>query len=113
MSPEEVAVREAAGFVAKVNDIILFPLITLLIAVAFLVFVWGIVQYVLNADNESERAKGKTHMIYGLIGLFIMLSAWSILAIVAGTVGLSDELNCAKNPTASGCESAFEAEINL
>ena len=37
MEANREVVAQAAGFVAKVNDIILFPLIYLLMAVAFLI----------------------------------------------------------------------------
>jgi phosphotransferase system glucose/maltose/N-acetylglucosamine-specific IIC component len=98
-SPQE----QAASFVQTFNNVILEPFIYLLMAVAFLVFVWGVVQYVFNAASDGGRETGRRHMIYGLIGLFIMISAWSILSIAAGTFGLDDELDCARTPTASGC----------
>lgn len=110
MSPDNEVVAEAAGFVATFNKVILFPFITLLMAAAFLVFVWGCAEYVFGASNDQAREKGMKHITYGLVGLFIMVSAWSILGIVAGTFGLDDELNCAKDPSASGCESKFKVD---
>lgn len=94
---------QASSFVQTFNNIILEPFIYLLLAVAFLVFVWGTVQYVFNANSDAGRETGRRHMIYGLIGLLVMISAWSILSIAAGTFGLDDELDCARTPTASGC----------
>lgn len=105
MSPQESAAAKAAEFVGKINDIILFPLIALLSGVAFLVFIWGCAQYVMNASNPSGREQGVKHITYGIIGLIIMLSAWAILSLVVATFGLSDELECAGDP--DGCTSAF------
>lgn len=93
----------AASFVAKINEVILFPLITLLIAVALLVLVYGAFQYIAGAANPGIRAEGQKHIMWGIIGMFIMLSAFAILSIAANTFGLGDELDCADNPTASGC----------
>ena len=110
MEANQSVVAEAAGFVDTLNRVILFPFIYLLMSVAFLVFLWGCAQYVFNANNDSEREKGKKHIMWGLIGLLIMVSAWSILGIVAGTFGLRDEVDCAKTPTESGCEDAFKID---
>jgi len=46
---------EAMSFVATLNRVILVPLITLLLAVAFLVFIIGCVQYIMGANNPSAR----------------------------------------------------------
>lgn len=107
MSPQQQAANEAAGFVAKFNDIILFPTIALLTAVAFLVFLWGCAEYFMGAANDQARQQGVKHITYGIIGLVVMVSAYAILLIATATFGLDDELNCAKDPNASGCSSAF------
>jgi len=84
----QTGVELAHSFVGRLNAVILFPLITLLTAIALLVFLWGGFQYVYNAGNETKRAVGKQHMIWGVIGLLVMLSAYSILTIAANTFGI-------------------------
>jgi len=79
----------AQSLLAKIETFILFPLMTLMIAVALLVFLYGMYEYVLNADDESGRSTGKTHMLYGIIGLLVMVSAYAILKIAAATFGVS------------------------
>ena len=83
----EAAGAEAAahGFVTKFQNAILFPLMGVMMATAILIFLWGAFQFVYNADNDSERETGKKHMIYGIIGLLVMLSAYGILQIAAKT----------------------------
>lgn len=63
------------------------PLIVLLFGVAMLVFLWGIVQFVQNAESEAGRKDGVMHIIGGIIGMVIMVSAFGILRFVANTVG--------------------------
>lgn len=94
----------AVAFVAKFNEVILFPIITLLVAVALLVFIYGAFQYIANSANPAARAEGQKHVMWGIVGMFVMLSAFAILSIVANTFGLKDELDCADNPNASGCD---------
>ncbi len=85
----------ARTFVDRLNDIILFPLIALMAAIALLYFLYGAFMYIAKADNETEQTTGKQHMLYGIIGLVIMFSAFAILQIAAGTFDLGDELDCA------------------
>lgn len=107
MSPQQKAAGEAASFVAKFNDVILFPFIGLLSAVAFLVFLWGCSQYIIGGANSDSRQQGVKHITWGIVGLVIMMSAWGIMQIATGTFGLSDELDCAKDPSAGGCATKF------
>lgn len=107
MTPQQQAAQGAAGFVDTFNDVILFPLIALLSAVAFLVFLWGCAQYLMNAANDQARQEGVRHITFGIIGLVVMLSAFAILQIAVATLGLGTQLNCADDPSGSGCENAF------
>ncbi len=91
--------QEAMNFVDSLNRVILFPLIGLLLAVAFFVFLLGCAQYIMGANNPMAREQGVKHITYGIIGLVIMVSAWAILSIAAGTFGLTNDLNNAQNGT--------------
>jgi|GEM_PF-833231 len=95
----------AQCFVDKINDAILFPLITLLMALAFLFFLYGAFEYVKNSGSDAGRETGRRHLLYGVIGMLVMLSAFSILNIAAGTFGLamfdSDTIVCGSGPVSS------------
>ena len=110
MSPQQKAVAEASSFVTKLNEVILFPLIALLLGVAFLVFIYGCAEYIFKSGNESARSEGIKHITWGIIGLVVMTTAWAILSLATGTIGLSDELECANDPTGSGGDEAFKSE---
>jgi hypothetical protein len=94
---------ETGQFVAKVNQVILFPLITLLTGIAMLYFVYGAVVYIINAENSSARETGRRHIIYGIVGLLVMLVAYAILTIAANTIGSGAVLDCANKPDTPGC----------
>lgn len=79
----------AQDFVDDLNRVILFPLIALLMGVAFLVFLIGCAEYVMGASNPSAREKGVRHITYGVIGLVVMISAWAILSLATATFGFS------------------------
>ncbi len=66
------------------------PLIKLMFIVAILVFIWGVVEMIMNASSEDARKKGQTHMIWGLVGLVVMFGVYGILNLLVDTLrGLS------------------------
>lgn len=73
---------------AKIQILIINPLIGLLFALALMFFLWGLMQFILNANNEEGRTAGKKHMIWGIAGMFIMVSAYAIIDILRNTFGL-------------------------
>ena len=73
--------------VQKINQFILNPLIGFLFALALVFFLWGVAEFILQADNEAARAQGKQHMIWGVIGMVIMFGAFTIMRIIANTIG--------------------------
>lgn len=76
-------------FLRKIEIAILNPLITLLGLAAFVLFVWGVVEFIANAGNEEKRKQGQVHIMWGFIGLAIMFGARGIVALLAGTFGLT------------------------
>ncbi len=86
---EAAHIAASKSVLARFESAILFPLMTLMMAVAFLVFVWGGYQYLLGAADNGSRETGRTHMLYGIIGLLVMVSALALLKIAAGTFGVT------------------------
>ncbi len=75
-------IKELLG---KINQYILNPIILLAFAVALLVLFWGIFQFVSSETGDKERDEGKKKIIYGIIGMFIMLSAKGIISVILNT----------------------------
>jgi uncharacterized membrane protein YidH (DUF202 family) len=63
-------------------------IIPLILALAVLLFIWGIVQYVISAGNEEQKEKAKQFMIWGIIALTVMVSVWGIVRILGTTIGI-------------------------
>ena len=59
--------------------------VPLLMALALAAFVYGIIKYFLNPDNEEKRKEGKGYMFWGLISLFVMVSLWGLVGIFSNT----------------------------
>ncbi len=78
-------------YINRFLDQIVNPIIILLFALALVYFLYGLVIFIANADSEEARDTGKSHMLWGIVGLFIMVSVYGILKIVIGTVGISSD----------------------
>ena len=59
----------------------------LLFILATVSFIWGVIQYFLNAENEEKRKKGKSFMLWGIIALFVMVSVWGLVGVLSNTFG--------------------------
>ncbi len=73
--------------IAKVVQNIINPIVGILFALAFLFFIWGGARFILRADDENEVTQGKQHLIWGLVGMFIMVAVYGIINLVTGTFG--------------------------
>lgn len=74
-------------FLGKVQDAILTPIITLLALGAFVLFAWGVMQFIARSDDEEKRKEGQQHMIWGIIGLVIIFGANAIISLIKASVG--------------------------
>lgn len=70
----------------NIEQVILNPLIFLLAGLALLVFLYGVFEYIKSADDLEERKTGHNHMLWGIIGLAIMFSAYGIIYFVLNTM---------------------------
>lgn len=82
-----------ADFVARVNTAIINPVIAFFFIAGLLVFFWGGFQFIFYTGNgtEQKREEGKQHMLWGVIGMLIMVSVFSILQIGLRTFGVTNE----------------------
>lgn len=58
-----------------------------LVAIAVLVFVYGIVNYVIAKDEEQKK-NARDLIIYGVIGLFAIVAVWGLVNVIANTFGV-------------------------
>lgn len=72
--------------VERIAQYILNPILYLLVGIAVVVFLWGVVEFVANADNSTGREEGRRHLIWGIIGLVIIFSVYGILNLIQSTL---------------------------
>ena len=75
--------NQAGSLVINTINNVFVPVI---FAVAFIVFIWGAFNtFILGAQSEDTKEKGKNQMLWGLIGFFVMVSVWGLVNILTGT----------------------------
>ena len=76
------------ALLANVVTFIVNPLIGLVFLAGFIVFVWGVVRYFLALQSEEARKTGGQHMLWGIIGMFIMVMVYALIDIIKNTLGV-------------------------
>ena len=78
--------------VFEVLDLFIYyitAIVPILISVAIMVFFWGIVKFIAHAYDEKAVAEGKQLIIWGLVGIFVIVALWSIVGYVQSSFGLN------------------------
>lgn len=73
----------------RINKVILNPLIEFSFIIALGVFLFGVMEFIRGADNKEKREKGRQHMLWGVIGLFIMMAVFGLITLLTNTLGIS------------------------
>ena len=82
------------AFAATLMDILntvrglINAIVPLLMVLAVAVFLWGIVKYITAGGNTEKEKEARGYVIYGLIGIFVLVSFWGIIQIFATTLGV-------------------------
>lgn len=63
------------------------PIYQLVVAITVLYFLYGVAKYVFDLNNPEKQTFGKSHLLWGMIGLFIVLSVGGILKYLDGIFG--------------------------
>ena len=63
------------------------PLYGLVAACAFVYFLYGGVMFIVNMNDPEKKNTGKSHLLWGTVGLFIIFSVGGILRFFNDMLG--------------------------
>jgi len=76
-------------FINLINNVA----VPLLMAVAFIVFIYGIFRYFIAGSSDEAKRKEATQIIlYGIIGFALMVSVWGLVNILLNTFDFQENV---------------------
>ena len=69
---------------------IVTSLVPILMALGVIYFIYGVATYVIAADAEAQKA-GRERMIFGIIGLVVIVAIWGLVSVLTSTFGISTD----------------------
>lgn len=69
---------------------------------AVLFFFYGVAKYILHADDEKAAKDGKSIMVYGVIGLFVISSIWGIVNFIGVQLNITSPAGSGNTPGLNG-----------
>lgn len=74
----------------------------IVVGIALLGFFWGLAQFVFAAGDESKKDEAKSHMIWGIVALFVMVSVWGLVQFVGEAVDVEQGGGSGSIPSVDG-----------
>ncbi len=84
------ASEQLLALIGRVNEHVINPLIVLLFTAGLVLFIVGLFNFFSNRDDSEALDKGKRHMLWGIIGMAIMISVFGIMKFLTGSLGITD-----------------------
>ncbi|MES2967001.1 MAG: hypothetical protein V4668_04390, partial [Patescibacteria group bacterium] len=82
------------SFMNNILGFITSVVLPFILAIGFLVFVWGIFKYfILGGANDEAKESGKSLIMYAIGGFVVILAFWGIVNIISNGLGLEDTLD--------------------
>lgn len=60
--------------------------------VAFLIFILGVARFIKSTGSDKEIKDSKNLLIWGVIGMFILVTIWGIITFLRSELGFNDKL---------------------
>lgn len=78
-----------SSIISSAKDL-LDQLVVVLIALAVVWFIWNVIKYTIS-DDEDKRSKAKEQMIWGIVGIAVIVSIWGLVAILQNIFGVNTQ----------------------
>lgn len=79
--------NKTVGSILRLFTTIIQTLLPVLIALATVIFMISIIAMIKDSENQEKRTQAKKVMIQSIFALFVLVSAWGLVAVLSGTFG--------------------------
>lgn len=76
----------------RIVDYIIDPAVRVVFTLGLFFFLWGLVQFLWRLKDGQVSEDGKNHMVYGIVGMLIMVSVYGIISLVMNTFGIDPDV---------------------
>lgn len=83
------ASQALSSFLSPIIRNIVEPVLLFLFFLAFVYFVWGVFVLIRDAGSPEARTTGRWHILWSVVGMFIMIGAYGIIRVIAATLNIS------------------------
>lgn len=88
-APADITVERILN---AISSGILIPLVNFLFVLATVVFLYGVIRYVIAQSDQTKISDAKRIMMWGIIGMFIMVSAWGVIRLFCDFFGTCEDI---------------------
>ncbi len=81
-----VSARTLSGYVDYIGCMIRVAILPFVFTLALLTFIWGVTVMLRHPDNEESQKEGKTFILWGIIGFFVITSVYALVSILTRTL---------------------------
>jgi hypothetical protein len=79
-----------SDLVSKFSQYVINPAILIVFSFGFFLFIWGLVVFLWSLGEGGESGTGKQHMLWGIVGMLVMVSVWGIIGLIENTFGIGN-----------------------
>jgi hypothetical protein len=80
----------------RIEMYVIDPIIAVIFSLGLLLFFVGIVEFLWGIKDGKPSDTGKQHMLWGLVGMLIMVSVYGILNLIINTFELDDAMDTSR-----------------
>lgn len=77
---------------------LLTTVVPVLIALGVVYFIYGVITYMIGSDEEAKK-KGRDRIIFGIIGLAVIIAVWGLVKLLTNTFGIDTNVQNINYPT--------------
>ena len=82
------SVTNADTLITKIDDLV-NSAVWLFISLAVLFIIWNAVMFIIKAGTD-DRKKYQSAVLWGIVGLFVILSIWGLVYILSNTLSVDN-----------------------
>ena len=72
----------------RIVTYVIDPAVKVIFTLGLFMFFYGLVEYLWQLKDGKADGDGRKHMLWGLVGMLIMVSVYGIIALIMNTLGI-------------------------